>query len=357
LSVFGVSSNVYRIIVFTGILLFVADRFLILGLIMVVVCLIGWLITPLCKFVHFLASSPKLDRHRPRAMAVTGAMIAGILAFLQWVPFPSHFRAPGVMKATHRSEIYTGASGTIEEILVPPESQVQSGQALLRMSNQELDFEIARAEAATAEVDAQLLAAMDQDPSILKPLEAQRESVLKVVEELKRRQKRLIIEAPHAGTWVSPRLEDRKAMWIPQGAMIGLLLDPSSYEFSASVAQSDADRLFSDRLPRAEVRFMGEADHALELRQLQIIQGERSQLPSPALGWQGGGEVQTSFEDPSGTEAAEPFFEVRGELVNPESIAPLHGRAGKIRFFVGHEPLLPRWIRRFRQLLQKRYQL
>jgi hypothetical protein len=37
--------------------------------------------------------------------------------------------------------------------------------------------------------------------------------------------------------------------------------------------------------------------------------------------------------------------------------ALLHGRSGKIRFDLDPEPLLPRWIRRVRQLLQQRYQV
>jgi hypothetical protein len=39
------------------------------------------------------------------------------------------------------------------------------------------------------------------------------------------------------------------------------------------------------------------------------------------------------------------------------STALLHGRAGKIRFNLEPEPLLPRWLRRLQQLLQKRYRL
>ena len=62
-------------------------------------------------------------------------------------------------------------------------------------------------------------------------------------------------------------------------------------------------------------------------------------------------------DDPHGVKSAEPFFEVHAELGADERIAFLHGRSGKIRFEQEWEPLLPRWIRSLRQLLQKRYQL
>jgi hypothetical protein len=44
-------------------------------------------------------------------------------------------------------------------------------------------------------------------------------------------------------------------------------------------------------------------------------------------------------------------------LERADPIALLHGRSGKIRFDLDPEPLLPRWLRRLYQLLQKRYQI
>ena len=55
-------------------MLLVADRFLILGLIMAAVCAVSWVTVPTAKFLHYLASSPRLERVRPRAWIVTGAI-------------------------------------------------------------------------------------------------------------------------------------------------------------------------------------------------------------------------------------------------------------------------------------------
>ena len=49
------------------------------------------------------------------------------------------------------------------------------------------------------------------------------------------------------------------------------------------------------------------------------------------------------------------FFEQARKLADRPLL--LDGRSGKIRFDLEPEPLLPRWIRRLRQLLQKRYQI
>jgi putative peptide zinc metalloprotease protein len=92
LVVFGIASGIYRVIVFGGILLIVADRFFIIGIIMAAVCAISWVMVPTWRFLSYLASSPALDRTRPRAIAVSALGFAAILLFFGIVKFPSHFR-------------------------------------------------------------------------------------------------------------------------------------------------------------------------------------------------------------------------------------------------------------------------
>jgi putative peptide zinc metalloprotease protein len=88
-----------------------------------------------------------------------------------------------------------------------------------------------------------------------------------------------------------------------------------------------------------------------------MIPGERRSLPSPALGWAGGGPIPVAQDDPDGRKTVEPFFEVRADLAPGTKATLLDGRSGEIRFDLPAEPLLPRWTRQLRQLLQKRYQI
>jgi putative peptide zinc metalloprotease protein len=87
-----------------------------------------------------------------------------------------------------------------------------------------------------------------------------------------------------------------------------------------------------------------------------VVPGEQMNLPTPALGWEGGGDVAINMRESSGRVAAEPFFSVIGQFQPDAGLTLLHGRTGKVRFELESEPLLPRWIRRLGQLLQKRFQ-
>ena len=357
LSLFGVGSGIYRVIVFGGILLLLADRFLIIGIIMAVVCAIAWVFVPLSQFLKYLASSPKLERQRFRATAVTVAIAAAVLFFLNVLPLPSHFRAPGLIQARERTQVMNKTAGFVTELLARPGATVQAGQPLMHLRNPELEIERSVLHARESELEGRLLQARNEDIASLKPLMSLLGAVTNRINKLNADEAELTIRAQHPGIWVAPGIEDYLGKWVVRGMTLGLLVNPAEFEFTATVLQADVDALFTRRIPGAEVRLFGQVGTVIPIKKWKVLSGGRLVLPSPALGWAGGGEVPVVTNDKDGDKAAEPFFEVQAEIPADIAVALLHGRTGKIRFDLEPEPLLPRWIRRLWQLLQKRYGL
>jgi len=357
LTVFGILSNIYKVVVFTGILLFVADRWLLLGLLMAALCIVSWLIAPIVKLVNYLSSNPRLERCRPRAIAVVSLFFAAVIALLQFIPFPSHFRAPGVVEATRYAIVLNDAAGNVEELLVQPGAQVKEGQPLLRLSNPELDLSLNAAQAELAEVDARIRAARQADVASLKPLASRRESAVKTLDRIRSDMASLTVKARMDGVWVAPGMQGYQGRWLVRGSSLGLLVDPSSFQFAATVSQDDVNNLFDRDFEGAEIRLFGEAERKLTFSEVKVIPADQHVLPSPALGWAAGGEMQTAADDPEGNRTVEPYFKVIGKIDGEDAPALLHGRTGKIRFNTGEQALLPRWYRRFRQMIQRRYQL
>jgi putative peptide zinc metalloprotease protein len=357
LTSFGISSGVYRIFVFGSILLFVADRLLLIGLIMAAVCAVSWLLMPLVKLVKYLASDPKLDRRRPRAVGITLATVAVVLVLLQVIPFPHHFRAAGILEARNWSQVVSDTPGSLVEVLAQPGATVKQGEPLARFSNPELELSLAAAKAGKTETEARLLQAMRMETANLKPLQSKLDSVEKRIARLETDREALTVHARHDGIWIAPSIEEGIGRWMAKGTSIGLVVDPAAFEFISTVLQEDVDRLFGQGIQGAEIRLLGQAGETLAASNLRKIPAEKRNLPSPALGWAGGGDIPVSSQDPDGQRAAEPFFEVRADVAPLAAVALVHGRSGKIRFDLPSEPLLPRMARRFRQLLQKRYQI
>jgi len=361
LSVFALASQLYRLIIFGGIVLFVADRFLLLGLIMAALCISGWIVMPIGKLIHYLAASPELARQRRRAIVVCTSLVATTFAFLQFVPFPHHFRAVGIFESKTRAQVLSQTPGRVAELLATDGDRVRLGQPLLRMVNPELDLALRLADAKLREARARLLLAMRTENADLAPLRLKLEAERATLTKLLADQQNLTVRARVAGTFVAPGIGDTPGRHFEKGVAFGLVLDPENFEFTATVKQGDADRLFSHsdtpHLDRAELRVPGQAGQVLIIDKLLVIPSEQNVLPSPALGWSGGGDIQTDPSDPDGRRAKEPFFTVRADIRDAAGATLLHGRSAKVRFAIGHSPLLPRWIRSLRQLLQRRFQL
>lgn len=227
----------------------------------------------------------------------------------------------------------------------------------MKLRDRELELDIAAVAAQHAEAKAQELRAMERQTADLKPIRSRIEAIEKQRRRLEEQQAALIVRAPHGGRWVAPDAKDYVGAWLARGTPLGQIVNPQSFHFSAIVTQQEASRLFADEIRMAEVRLFGQSGIPVAVTDRKIIPADRDTLPSAALGWRGGGEVATAPTDASGVRASEPFFELHA-TVKPEGDALiLHGRSGKIRFSLPAEPLLRQWIRKLRQLLQKRYAL
>lgn len=357
LAFYGVAGHIYRTIVFASILFFLSKRMLILGIIMALVCLIGWVVTPVVKLFKYLGDNPRLERNRPRAIAVTLGFVGLLVVVLEIIPFPNHFRAPGVLEAVEHSVAVNESSGYVETILTQPGECIIAGQPLVQMHDRELELAIETTRAQLKEAQAQELRAMQQEAADLKPLRSRLQAITTQLQKLEADQALLTVRARHEGVWIAPELPNLRGAWLPRGTALGLVVNSNGFHFSAVVSQREASRLFASEIRGAFVRLRGQADIELPVQSQKIIPAEHDTLPSAALGWQGGGEVPVLLDDPNGTRAAEPFFELLAVVPSTSEAAMLHGRSGKIRFDLPPEPLLHQWIRKLLQVLQKQYGL
>jgi len=239
-----------------------------------------------------------------------------------------------------------------------PGQPVVAGQPLLRLVNPELDLQLAAAHAHLDEANARYQQAMKEDSASLEPISKLRAVAAQTLAKLQRDADFLTLRAPFAGIWVSPQINERLGTWIQRGTDLGLLLNPAAYQFVASVREEDGHSLFGHDLRDYGVRLNGSSGSRLTVQGWRVIPGGQQILPSAALGWAAGGDVPVANENNAqGDHTVEPFFEVRGDIVARADVVLLDGRSGRARFRLEPEPLLPRWFRSLRQLLQKRYEI
>ena len=234
---------------------------------------------------------------------------------------------------------------------------MEQGQTLVRLRNDELAFEIAEVQASLREVVATRQKALFRSQADLKSIDSLIATIRSRLERLAEEQRQLAIHAEFTGTWVAPHLEDYVGMWIQRGTPIGQLVNEQAYSFSSVVSEKEVSQIFSGQVRSAEVRLSGQTDLTLATGSMIQVPVEQTELPSVALGYGAGGEVAVDVKDSSGVVAAEPFYEVRLDIVPDPQAALYHGRSGRVRFKLPPEPLLQQGYRKLRQLLQERYQL
>lgn len=355
LAIYGVLSGMYRVFVFSAIILFVSQRFLLLGIIMAGICITSWIIVPTVKFIHYLISDPALDRNRGRAIGISASAGAVVALLVAVIPFPSSFSSPGLLQAAVFTEVPARSGGHLK--VVEPISGELVGEevVLLQLDDPQWNFEWAAEMAGRAYAEALYRRALQEATADLGPIQEHLHLMDKRLARLNERREQMTLTAPMAGVWVAAAREDLKGLWVDRGIVTGYVLQPGRYVFRAIVSQDEAHWLFEEAgLRRARVRLRGSAGQPLEAESWRVIPAEQRRLPSPALGWFGGGEVAVLHQGGDGVDAAQTFFEVRAEVTASDRIKMYHGRTGRIRFRVEAETLWEQGYRRLRQLIQRR---
>ena len=313
---YAVLSGLYRIFVYGAIILFVADRFLLLGILMAVFCLLTWGLLPIGRFFHYLFTSSQLARQRSRAVGVSLLSLMTAALLLGLVPFPHHFRAPGVVEAESLVPVLSQSEGQLLEILVSDGVQIKKGEPLARLRNPELDIEMALIAAQRDEV----LAQMQQNVTLAgaearRILEKQLATLDQRLQRSRQQKKQLLVLAPAEGIWVARESRELKEAWLARGTELGQILSPVRFSFSAVVSQEEAASLFNGKMNlQAEVRLTGQGGKVIEVSEYRIIPFQQEILPSAALGWKSGGDVAVSGDDQQGLKTLEPFFRIDATL-------------------------------------------
>ncbi|MBI2513880.1 MAG: hypothetical protein HYV96_18070 [Opitutae bacterium] len=363
LTIFGVASWVYRMMVTITIILLVADRYFGIGLLAGVVTMIGAFIVPVVRAVRYLVREPRIERERKRAWLVAAGIAASLVLLIGAVPVPHHFRAPGVVRASGSQEVYTQVAGWVVDLPARSGQRADPGKALVKFESPELDFSIAAARGDLEESRSRERQMLADFAGGIEPMRVRRQASEQRLAQLEADRAKLNVRAIGAGQWVAPTSDDWKGLWLGRGVRLGEIVGAGpDWEFFAIVSQEDASDLFGAAKDGAEIRFPGTSGRVLQIREWRVVPGRQEILPSAALGWNGKGPVKTRADDNSGVHAAEPFFLVVGrvagsDLPGADEKAVWQGRVGVMRFDLAWSPLGVRWARQFRQMLQQRYQI
>lgn len=356
LCTYGIASTLYRLLILAFIIDFVAGAFLGLGIVLAIAAGVFWFILPVARFIRYALTEPRLAGRRVRVASVLGAIAAGAIGLLAFVPVEDGFTAEGLLVAGSHRTLLAPVDGWVAGVSARSGQDVAAGQPLLRLENRARQLGHARGLAALDEIGFRILQAQDQGPSFLDTLQASRRGKQQEVAQIRADLDALEIRAPIEGRLQVPLTADLLGRFVQKGAALGAIYDFSTMHFEAVVAQTEASRLFEQTLPGARVKIVGQPGTVLTGAVREIKPAEKTTLPSASLGLAAGGNILTNPRDPRGLAARDPYYSVTVQLDERPDLPRIHSLRGRVRFGFPPRPLGHQLYRKLRQLLLDRYQ-
>lgn len=350
---YAVAAFVYRVLVVVAIIAFLADQYFWLAMFFAGLTGATWVGGPLAKGVRFLVTSPRLRQRRVRALAITTATVAAVVLAVAWVPVPYRTVAEGVVWIPEESFVRAGTEGFVERVAATPGDRVRRGDVLVSLRDPELTTRVAVLAARVRELQARY---DQQRPVDLLKAEISREELRYGQEDLARASERaseLTIRSGTDGTFVVPTPENLPGRFVKKGEHLAYVVELGTVTIRTVVPQDAIDlvRFYTRRVEvRLAERLTGVVDGAIR----RLVPGASEQLPTTALGSEGGGQIVIDPRDPKGVTAVQKVFQVDIELPAQPSRLNVGGRA-YVRFDHGWEPLAVQWYFAIRQLFLSRF--
>lgn len=353
LVVYGILSFLYRMVVWLGIILFIATRFFFFGVVLAFWGAYLMLIKPLYKQIVYLVTSPILEEVRRRSYVATAACLAGLLAFLLLLPLPHAKVLEGVVWMPEGALVRAGAAGFVDRLYPDINAEVSAGDALVELEDPIARSEVDVLEAQVRELEAEYQSALAEDRVRTDIVNEQLQLINSRLREARRTLADMLAVSPSEGQFMPVEMGDYRGRYVQKGELLGYVLGQYQPTIKAIVDQQDY-LLVKDRYREIEARFAENFDARVQLQLIQEVPAATDELPSRALSQEGGGDVYLDPSDQQGNRGLQSHFEF--ELA-AQSVIPTERSGGRVyvRFDLGHEPIFWRVYRNFRQLFLREF--
>ena len=351
--VYGLASFAYRVFIMFVIILFIADKFFVIGVLLAIWAIVTQIAIPIGKALAHLSTSPGLRRRRGRAIGVSAALALALLALLFVAPAPSRTRAEGVVWLPEEAQVRAGTDGFIERLLAPVDSTVERGQPLIEARDPLLPTQVAVLEAQLQELEVKYDALLLEDRAQAALVREEMVAAAAALERSRERAGELTLRSAARGRFVVPNASDLPGRFVAKGQLVGYVVEPKALTVRVAIGQDDI-ALVRESVREVEVMMSewGAAPVAATIR--REVPGGSQQLPTAALGSGGGGLFAVDPRDRQGVTALERVFQL--ELALPEELrSPYLGARVFVRFDHGFEPLGVQAYRALKRLLLRRF--
>ncbi len=351
---YALAAFIYRMYISFRIVLFVAGKFFLIGVILALWSISNMLVTPMIRSWKTFFQDNRMRKKRGRILGTVAAGVCLILLLVAFVPVPLFTMAEGVVWVPEQVRVYSGADGFVSAVMAEPQQPVRLGDELIECVNPELSLRVQVLEAQLIEYQIRHRVSVTENRTEAEILQ---EEIRRVEKELARERERLaalVVRSPGNGRFLLPDAQNLPGRFVRRGTPLGYVVEPDQLRVRVVVPQADIDRVRSGTL-RIEARLAHEIDRVLSAQVVRAVPAASAELPSMALSLEGGGQIALDPRQSDTPQAFEKLFQFEMVLSGLES--DRIGERVLVRFVHTPEPLVKRWYRVARRLLLSRFDL
>jgi len=352
---YGPASFLYRVFVIFAIAVFVASKYLAVGVAVAIWGFSAGVVLPVGKALWNVVTSPHLQRTRASALALTTVSIVIFLAVLFGVPAPFYATTEGVLWLPESARVRAETNGFIRRIMIEPGERVSFGEALIESEEPALKSKLELLRARVTELETVLVLERFKDRVKAQLAATELGYARAELENESDRARRLVTRSQRDGIFAVADPHDLPGRFVKEGQLLGYVLPQGSRIVRATIRQDDIG-LVRNRLKHVSVVLAERVGEAFPARIVREVPAGRDDLPSRALGGTGGGVLPIDPRDSEGTKTLQRVFQVDIELPPDAAAHGAFGGRAYVRFDFQWEPFGNQIWRRLRQLLLSRLQ-
>lgn len=362
LTVYGILAMAYRLFLFFSITLAVMGKMFAVGFLLAVWTAVMWFVLPVGAFVHWLATSPQVAEFRSRAVWTSLGLIALLVVVIGLIPAPDHRRAIGVVESGERSGIFIGTDGFVIQAHARPGDHVKKGDPIVTLESQDLTSQYDMAVSELQQAEAQERRASGDNEAGAQVARERIETRREQIANYRQRIDRLVVRAPHDGVLVGTDPAKLIGAFLKEGAPVCEVVDLDKLRVTATLSQNEGSWLFQLSRDQYDVqmRLVSDVNEVRSGGPVRVIDAGQKNLAHAALGFAGGGTIETDPQDKSGKQSKRNQFKVYVEPPEGADEAAKLAWAGapgervRLRFHLPHKPLMEQWVDRLQKLIQGR---
>lgn len=341
LAVYGVGASLYRIVVVFGITFMIAYKFFVIGIVLAIFSATMMIGKKLLNILNYLWFAEETAPMRPRAIAVSAIVFAGVPLGLSALPVRTGSSVAAVVQPERTTVLRAPEGGILMDLAVVAGDRVVASQTLGQLVSPALRSELDHLSATKRVAELRHAALEFPEPAKAQAVAEQIRMLDRRLRHQRQRMEEMILAADQSGEILAPVDRRMRGAFVQKGTPL-FTIASGAREIRLYLTEEELE--YTNPQIGEEVEFRSSVSLDVCLTGIvKTVQPAGTKIVDlPQLTHLGGGEVAIKPSGPQGMgplQTTQPYFEVTVALTSREAEQLPYGSRGFVKFGTDYAPL------------------